>query len=79
MKKVAQGHISALEKLIEAYALIGEVMPRFDRLATAFKDDLEFKHVMGLFYSDILEFHRRAYKYFHRRGEYAINITLHKD
>lgn len=43
-------------------------MPRFDRLSAAFKDDPEFQQVLGLFYADILEFHRRAYKFFRRHG-----------
>lgn len=43
-------------------------MPRFDKLSTAFKDDPEFLQVMGHFYEDILEFHRRAYKFFRKRG-----------
>lgn len=49
-------------------------MPRFDRLSTAFKDDGEFQQVMGLFYEDILEFHRRAYKFFRQRGEEQLII-----
>ena len=44
-------------------------MPRFDKLSTTFKDDTDFHQVMGLFYADILEFHRRAYKFFRRSGE----------
>ena len=48
--------------------MIGEAMPRFDKLSTAFKDDPEFLQVMGHFYEDILEFHRRAYKFFRKRG-----------
>ena len=47
--------------------MIGEAMPRFDRLSTAFGDDPEFQQVMGNFYVDILEFHRRAYMFFRRR------------
>lgn len=43
-------------------------MPRFDRLSVAFKDDTDFQQVLGLFYADILEFHRRAYKFFRRHG-----------
>ena len=46
-------------------------MPRFERLSSAFKVDPNFQRVVGLFYGDILEFHRRAYKYFRRRGEYS--------
>ena len=49
--------------------MIGEAMPRFDRLQTAFSDNDDFQQVMGLFYSDIVEFHERAYKFFRRRGE----------
>ncbi|KAL6714142.1 hypothetical protein ACLMJK_008636 [Lecanora helva] len=66
--QIALGHISALETLVDAYAMIGEAMPRFDRLSSAFKGDTEFLHVMGYFYSDILEFHRRSYKFFRRRA-----------
>lgn len=49
--------------------MIGEAMPRFDKLSAAFKDDPEFLQVMGHFYEDVLEFHRRAYKFFRRRGK----------
>ena len=66
--QIAQGHIAALEKLIGAYAMIGEAMPRFDRLSNAFQNDLDFQQVIGHFYEDILEFHRRAYMFFRRRG-----------
>lgn len=52
--------------------MIGEVMPRFDKLSSAFIDDPEFLHVMGHFYEDVLEFHRRAYKFFRRRGRSRI-------
>ncbi|CAD6565730.1 MAG: hypothetical protein ASARMPREDX12_006744 [Alectoria sarmentosa] len=76
--QIAQGHIAALEKLIDAYAMIGEAMPRFDRLSAAFKDDLEFQQVMGHFYEDILEFHRRAYMFFRRRAWKIVFDSLWK-
>ncbi|KAG8532913.1 uncharacterized protein KY384_002791 [Bacidia gigantensis] len=66
--QVALGYISALESLIDAYAMIGDAMPRFDRLSAALRDEPAFQHVIGLFYADILEFHRRAYKFFRRRA-----------
>ncbi|KAM0794096.1 hypothetical protein BDR22DRAFT_815754 [Usnea florida] len=76
--QIAQGHIKALEKLIDAYAMIGEAMPRFDRLSAAFKDDKEFSHVMSHFYEDILEFHRRAYMFFRRRAWKIVFDSLWK-
>ena len=47
--------------------MIGDAMPRFDKFSTAFAEDLDFQQILGLFYADILEFHRRAYKFFRRR------------
>jgi len=49
-------------------------MPRFDRLSAAFKDNGDFQQILGLFYSDILEFHGRAYKFFRQRGELDISF-----
>ena len=47
--------------------MIGDAMPRFDKLSTVFTEDPDFQQILGLFYADILEFHRRAYKFFRRR------------
>ena len=60
--------MSALDKLIDAYSMIGEAMPRFDKLSAAFKDDQDFQQVLGQFYEDILDFHRSVYNCFRRRG-----------
>jgi len=52
-------------------------MPRFDRLSAAFIDDPDFQQVLGLFYADILEFHRRAYKFFRRHGgSFIVNLQI---
>ena len=56
--------------------MIGEAMPRFHKLSSAFKDDAEFLQVMAHFYEDILEFHRRAYKFFRKRGKSRLLRTL---
>jgi hypothetical protein len=57
------------DKLIDAYARIADAMPQIDRLQSAFNDDASFRMVLAMLYADILEFHRRAYKFFRRRGE----------
>ena len=56
--------------------MIGEAMPRFDKLTKAFKADPQFLQVMGHFYQDLLEFHRRAYKFFRRRGKNLIQSEI---
>jgi hypothetical protein len=43
-------------------------MPRFDRLQETFQDHPDFQKVLAMVYSDILEFHTRAYQFFRRRG-----------
>lgn len=44
-------------------------MPQFDRLESTFSDDPRFRMVLAMVYADIVEFHRRAYKFFRRRGK----------
>ncbi|OAL43118.1 hypothetical protein IQ07DRAFT_650395 [Pyrenochaeta sp. DS3sAY3a] len=71
MLMVTVDSIGAFETLINAYGKIADMMPRLDRLANALVDDLNFQNVLALLYSDIIEFHRRAYK-FVRRKSWAI-------
>jgi hypothetical protein len=58
----------ALEKLISGYKEIAANLPRFDRLSATFAQDKNFQRVLAVFYEDVLEFHRRAYKFVRRRG-----------
>lgn len=55
------------KKLIEAYAKIGDMLPRLDRLGHALADDHNFQNMLALVYSDVIEFHRRAYKFVRKR------------
>ncbi|KAI9737414.1 MAG: hypothetical protein M1834_009568 [Cirrosporium novae-zelandiae] len=59
---------SAFERLVEAYTEIARALPRFDRLQYAFQGQETLQNALGLVYADILEFHRRAYKFFRRRA-----------
>ncbi|KAF2678067.1 hypothetical protein K458DRAFT_377432 [Lentithecium fluviatile CBS 122367] len=71
MLTITVDSLVAFEKLIEAYGKIADMLPRFDRLATALSHDHNFQALLALVYADILEFHRRAYK-FVRRKSWAI-------
>lgn len=51
-----------------AYRDIADVLPRVDKLEAAFGDKADFQQVLGLLYTDILEFHRRSYKMFRRKA-----------
>lgn len=59
---------AAFDKLIDAYVQIAENLPRFDRLSLAYRNSPDFQRVLSVVYRDILEFHRRAYKFFKCSG-----------
>ena len=57
-----------MEKLLKAYADIGEVLPRLDRIKKTFGSTPDLHKLLALIYADIIEFHQRAYKIFRRRS-----------
>jgi hypothetical protein len=67
--KLASNHRNIFEALLDAYAEIGNALPRFNRYASTFKDNPEFHSILAGIYSAIFEFHQRAYKLFQRRGK----------
>lgn len=64
MRKLASTYLSAYDKLINAYEEIANALPRFDTLSKTFKERPDFQAVLAGFYCDILDFHRRAYRFF---------------
>jgi len=50
------------------YYDIGESIPLLAQYQTFLKENPYMNRVLELMYEDILEFHRRAYKYFKQRG-----------
>lgn len=66
--QLASGYQNIFEKLLVAYVRIGEAIPRFERFQVAFKDNAVFETVLAMVFVDITDFHRRAYKFFRRRG-----------
>jgi hypothetical protein len=75
-RQITVDSISAFEKLIEAYGKIADMLPRLDRLGNALVNDHNFQNVLALVYSDIVEFHRRAYKFVRRKCKFSGRIEL---
>ena len=67
-QQLASEHSHIFSTLIDAYAQIAEALPRFDRFQKAFDGNSDFQNILAALYAEILEFHRRAYKFFRRRG-----------
>ena len=56
-----------MEKLLQAFNDLAGYLPRLDRLKATFGNEADFEHALGLIYSDVAEFFRRAYKFFRRK------------
>lgn len=69
---MASDYIDAFEKLIVAYARIAEPLARFNLLHQTHFDNLEIQQALAVFYSDILKFHKEAYKFVRRGGMFTI-------
>ncbi|KAJ8130813.1 hypothetical protein O1611_g2810 [Lasiodiplodia mahajangana] len=68
MLRITLDYLSAFDKLIDAYGLIATTMPRLKNLGNAFKDSPALLTKLALYYVDVLEFHRRAYKFVRRKS-----------
>ena len=77
-RQITVDSIGAFEKLIEAYGKIADVLPRLDRLGNALASDHNFQNVLALVYSDIVEFHRRAYKFVRRKCGFPSSDTMNR-
>ncbi|RYP58606.1 hypothetical protein DL770_010393 [Monosporascus sp. CRB-9-2] len=54
-------HTQTLDKMLSAYAQIGNSLPRLSRLGDSFPEDRDFQQLFAFLYEDIMEFHRKAY------------------
>ena len=66
--QLARQHATVMEKILQAFGDIAAVLPRMDILKETFGESVEFQLVLSHIYSDILEFHRRVYKFFRRKS-----------
>ncbi|KAF2872665.1 hypothetical protein BDV95DRAFT_570327 [Massariosphaeria phaeospora] len=66
--QIAGEYPAAIEKILSTYSKLADVLPQFDKLSQAFKEDADFQRRMALIYTDITEFHSEAYRFFNKRG-----------
>ena len=71
--KIAHQYTAVFDHILNAYARIGEALPRVQQYRNIFQQP-EFDHILSLIYAYILEFHRRAYKILTRRGEFNLRF-----
>ncbi len=57
-----------MENLLQAFRDIATALPRMEKLKATFGEHENFTEAVALIYSDVLEFFRRAYKFFRRKA-----------
>jgi len=67
--QIASTYAEAFNSLLDAYQDIGENIPLLLQYEQTFRDKPALQPVLGLIYTDIMEFHRSAMKYFRGSGE----------
>jgi hypothetical protein len=73
--RIACEHVEAFEQIMKGYSRIASALKRFEILDKAFSRDAEFQKTMAVFYADILQFHKHAYKFVRRNGWYSYRCT----
>ncbi|EEU35842.1 uncharacterized protein NECHADRAFT_20921, partial [Fusarium vanettenii 77-13-4] len=73
--RIACEYVGAFEKIIKGYSSIAESLKRFEILSDAFLGNPEFQQTLAVFYADILEFHKHAYKFVRRSGWKLMFLT----
>jgi hypothetical protein len=73
--RIASEYVEAFEQIMKGYSRIASALKRFEILGEAFSRDADFQKTMAVFYADILEFHKYAYKFVRRNGWCSCNPT----
>jgi hypothetical protein len=68
--RAASEYVEAFEQLMKGYARIAAALSRFELLSTAFSNP-DFQHSLAVFYANILQFHKYAYRFVRRSGKHS--------
>ena len=69
--QIASTWVESFDVLLDAYEEISENLPQLLEYSELFKRHAHMRKVLELMYGDILEFHRRALKFFSRPSEFC--------
>lgn len=76
LAKTACTFYEAFDALLDAYQRIGEHIPLLAQYEDYFRSHPQMIRVLQLIYEDILKFHSKAMKYFHKRSESSKNLLV---
>jgi hypothetical protein len=67
--RISCEYVEAFEQIVRGYNRIATSLERFRLLSTVFSSNDRFQQTLAVFYEDILQFHKHAYKFVRRNGE----------
>ncbi|RDW71007.1 hypothetical protein BP6252_07570 [Coleophoma cylindrospora] len=73
--RVSSEYVEAFDQIINGYSKIAESLARFEVLGDTFRSNLDFQNTIAVFYADILQFHKNAYKFVTRSGWKLMFLT----
>ncbi|KAH7302967.1 hypothetical protein B0I35DRAFT_447536 [Stachybotrys elegans] len=73
--QITADHLDAFDKLVEAYSKIADTLPHVNILAESFSDKPSMLTKIALYFAELLEFHRRAYKFVRRQSWKSFFMT----
>ncbi|UKZ47926.1 hypothetical protein TrVGV298_002161 [Trichoderma virens] len=73
--RIASEYVDAFEQIIKGYSQLAESLGRFEILGNAFIGNSDFQQTLAVFYADILQFHKHAYKFVRRSGWKLLFLT----
>ncbi|KAF1954513.1 hypothetical protein CC80DRAFT_517458 [Byssothecium circinans] len=73
--RVSSEFLEAFEHIMKGYSQIAKALVRFEILGNAFPNDAGFQHTLAIFYADILQFHKHAYKFVRRSSWHLLFNT----
>jgi hypothetical protein len=76
LMQVASAYAEAFDALLDAYQQIGESIPLLSQYQTLFARNPHMRKVLEMIYADILEFHKKALKYFQQRSLFRSSIRI---
>ena len=62
--QISSTYIKSYDKILDCMSHIGDTLPHFENYRQIFQDNETIKHVLCLFYRDILDFHAIAIHFF---------------
>lgn len=68
--QITKTYVTGYDSILNAMEEMGTALPQFQRYAEIFGRNDHLKHVLCLFYKDILEFHMTVLDFFHLNSKY---------